>query len=190
MIKPISKILLAGLVMILASNTHAEVAAWHIVANKSNLTFKAIQNNAPVTGSFKLFSGEIKFDPNQPSSGYAHIIVDMNSITTSYKVIEDTLKTSDWFDTKQFPQSVFTTSHIKKINDTAYQVDGNLTIRDKTLPITLTCTLNNYAKTNARIEGSTHLKRTAFGVGRGEWAKTDSIKDDIEVYFLLILTRT
>jgi polyisoprenoid-binding protein YceI len=189
MIKHISKILLAGLVIILATNAHAEVAAWHIVADKSNLTFKAIQNNAPITGSFKVFTGNIKFDPSQPSSSYAHIVVDMNSITTSYKVIEDTLKTSDWFDTKQFPQSVFTTSSIKKINDNTYQVDGNLTIRDKTLPITLACTLNNYAKTNVRIEGSTHLKRTAFGVGRGEWVKTDSIKDDVEVYFLLILTR-
>jgi polyisoprenoid-binding protein YceI len=183
--------LLAIIAIIIASNVvHAQTTLWHIVTNKSNLTFKAIQNNAPVTGSFKTFSGDIVYDPDHLAKSHAHVTVDMNSITASYKVLEDTLKTSDWFDTKRFPQSVFTTHDIKKISNNSYQVKGDLTIRDKTLPITLICTLNDYSKTNARIDGSTHLKRTAFGVGNGEWAKTDSIKDDIEVQFSLILMRS
>lgn len=190
MIQRILQILVAVLAIMMATHAHAEIPTWQIVANKSHLTFKAIQNGAPVTGRFKVFTGDIKFDLNQLASSHAHIIVDMNSISTSYKVLEDTLKTPDWFDTKRFPQSVFTTKNIKKINNHIYQIDGDLTIRDKTLPIILTCTLNDYSQTNARIEGSTHLKRTAFGVGSGEWAKTDAVKDDVEVNFVVTLRRS
>lgn len=188
MIKRTIHIFVAVLAIIMSNYTYAAVSNWHIVPDKSNLTFKAIQNNSPVKGSFKVFTGEIKLNLEQLSSSYAHIVVDMNSISTPYKMIKDTLKTPDWLDTKRFPQSTFTTSHIKKINDNVYQVDGNLTIRDKTLPVTIVCTINNYSKNNIGIEGSTHLKRTAFGVGSGEWARTDSVKDDIEVHFLVVLS--
>ena len=37
--------------------------------------------------------------------------------------------------------------------------------------------------TKGLVEGSTVIKRSAFGVGQGEWASTDQIKDDVTVNF-------
>ena len=166
-----------------------QAAVWQIVPDKSTLTFTATQNNSPVTGQFKSFSGNITFDPNQLATSQVDITVDLGSVTTSYKEVADTLVTDDFFDVKDFPKAEFKATQFKKINDKTYQANGTLTIRDKTLPVTLTFTLNQYTNVNAAVTGNASLKRTAFGVGRGEWASTDNIKDDVKINFTLTATK-
>lgn len=160
-------------------------SAWRIEPEKSNITFTATQNNAPVTGQFKSFTGSIQFDPEQLNTSHIEITVDLASVTTSYPQVADTLKTSDWFDVKLFPNAIFKASTFTKTADNTYQANGTLTLRDKTLPVTLNFKLETYSKTNATAKGSTTLKRTQFGVGKGDWAKTDEIKDDVQVNFTL-----
>ena len=173
-------------VLSFSSLSQATVPTWNIVSKDSSLTFSAIQNDAPVTGTFKTFSGTIHFDPAELAASNVNIIVDMNSIETSYGEIATTLKTPDWFDVKLFPQAIFKANKFTKTGDKTYQANGSLTIRDKTEPVTLTFTLDEYSKTNARVTGTTTLKRTLFGVGQGDWSKTDEIKDDVHVKFTLV----
>ena len=161
----------------------AAVPAWEIVPNESSLSFTATQNDAPVTGQFKKFTGEINFDPNQLSANNVKIIVDVGSITDAYNQLSDTLKTPDWFNTKLFPQAVFQSSDFVKTGDKTYQSKGTLTMRGKTLPVTLVFTQEEYTPTKAVIKGSTTIKRTAFGVGQGEWADTKAVKDDVQINF-------
>lgn len=161
----------------------AAVPAWTIVPAESSLTFTAIQNNAPVTGQFKHFSGEIVADPEQLNASYIKIIVDTGSVSDPYNQLSDTLKSPDWFNVKAFPQAVFTSKSFSKIKDKTYQAQGTLTIRNKTLPITLSFTLEDYSPSKARVKGSAVLKRTAFDVGQGEWADTKTIKDDVHIDF-------
>lgn len=163
----------------------AIATAWQIVPQESSLTFTATQNNSPVSGQFKSFTGEINFDPNQLNSSSINIVVDMGSVTTSYKEVADTLKTPDWFDVKSFPKATFKASQFTKTADKTYQATGNLTIRDKSIPITLSFVLDKYTSTKAHVTGSTTLKRTAFAIGKGDWAKTDDVKDDVKVNFIL-----
>jgi polyisoprenoid-binding protein YceI len=159
------------------------VPAWKIVPKESNLTFTATQNDAPVTGQFKSFSGEINFDPNQLNADNIKIIVDLGSVTDAYNELSDTLKSPDWFNVKLFPQAIFQSSNFVKTGDKTYQSKGTLTIRDKTQPATLIFTLEVYTSTNAVIKGSTTVKRTAFGVGQGQWSDTKAVKDDVQVNF-------
>lgn len=163
----------------------AAVPTWKIVANQSSITFTATQNGAPVSGGFKTFSGEINFDPNQLKTSNVHIVVDTGSVTASYGQVTDTLKTPDWFNVKVFPQAVFKANNFIKTGDKTYQADGTLTIRDKTVPVKLDFTLDEYTNDKAHVKGSTLIKRTQFGVGQGDWAKTDAIKDDVKVDFTL-----
>ena len=107
----------------------------------------------------------------------------MGSVTTSYGTVADTLKTAEWFDVKQFPQGIFKANHFVKVGDKEYQAEGMLTLRDKTLPLTVNFVLENYSDTAASVKGSLTLKRTAFRVGQGDWAATDVIKDDVQVNF-------
>jgi polyisoprenoid-binding protein YceI len=180
-----------SLVFLLLNVSFAQAAApaWNIVPKDSKLTFTAIQNDAPVSGEFKTFSGDIHFDPAELATSKVNMIVDVGSVTTSYADIATTLKTPDWFDTKLFPQAVFKADKFIKTRDKTYQASGTLTVRDKTQPVTLTFVLEDYSKTNARVTGTTVLKRTLFGVGKGDWAKTNEIKDDVQIKFTLVAVK-
>jgi polyisoprenoid-binding protein YceI len=163
----------------------ADIPAQQIVPNDSTLTFTATQNNAPVSGSFKTFSGEIHFDPAQLATSNVRILIALDSVTTSYKEVGDTLKTADWFNVKTFPQAIFTADRFTKTGEKTYKAEGKLTIRDKIVPTTLAFSLLEYSKTAARVKGETTLKRTEFGVGQGDWKKTDEVKDEVKVDFVL-----
>ncbi len=176
-----------GLIFLMAFPIAASAAvpAWQIVPSESHITFTATQNGAPTTGEFKSFSGTINFDPTQLASSNVKIVVDMTSVSASYGDVATTLMTPDWFDVKLFPQAIFTANKFTKTGDNTYQADGTLTIRDKTLPTVLTFTMQQYSATKALAKGTALLKRTQFGVGRGDWAKTDTVKDDVKVDFTL-----
>ena len=168
--------------------TLAAPTAWQIIPDKSHLTFTATQNNSPLMGQFTTFTGDINFDPNQLATSHVTIVVDIASIKTSYAEVADTLKTPDWFDVKVFPKAIFKTKGFKKLASGSYQADGTLTIRDKTMPIPLQFTFVENATGQAVVKGSTTFKRTLFGVGRGEWSKTDALMDDVVVNFDLMAT--
>lgn len=163
----------------------AAVPSWQIVPSESHITFTATQNDAPVTGEFKKFTGEIHFDPLQLNASRVKIVVDVASITDAYNQLSDTLQGSDWFNTAVFPQAIFQSSHFIKTGDKQYQADGTLTLRNKTLPIKLLFSQEEYTQTKAQIKGRTTIKRTAFGIGQGDWADTKAVKDDVQVNFTI-----
>ena len=171
--------------LILPLVAFADVPSWKIIPNESSLTFTATQNDAPVTGTFTNFSGEINFDPAQLDKSNVKIIVNVGSISDAYYQLADTLKTADWFNTKLFPQAVFQSTGFTKTGDKTYQAKGSLTIRNKTQPIVLNFTQQEYSPTKAKITGSTTIKRTAFGVGQGEWSDTKTVKDDVQINFTI-----
>lgn len=173
------------LIFCLCAAAGAAPTMWKIIPDGSSIKFTATQNGAPVSGDFKTFSGEINFDPDQLDKSNVQITIDIASVSAAYKEVTDTLKTADWFDVTAFPKAVFKADHFTKTDNNTYQATGTLTIRDKTQPVVLTFTLPEYSKTKALAKGETTLKRSTFGVGKGEWAKTDEIKDEVKVEFVL-----
>lgn len=169
--------------------TAATPPQWDIIPEESVLTFTGTQNNAPVTGSFKKFSGEIFVDPEHYKASSIHIVIDMTSITASYADITTTLETPNWFDVKAFPKADFKATQFNKIGDKTYEADGILTIRDKSAPVTLTFTAEESPKNHALVNGTASIKRSTFGVGQGEWASTDAIKDEVTVKFKITANR-
>lgn len=179
------KWLLISLIAFVPLYSFAAVPVWQIIPNESSITFSGIQNNAPASGKFKQFTGEIAFDPAQLSLSHVRIVIDMLSVATSYNDLTTTLMSDDWFNVKMFPQAIFTANHFVKQGKDAYEAEGALTIRNKTIPIKIQFTGKQLSETKGRVEGSTTLKRTAFGVGQGEWAETNTIKDEVKVSFVI-----
>lgn len=165
------------------------IPEWQIDPNQSSLSFTATQNGAPVTGQFKTFKGKILVDPNNYQASSIDIIVDMNSITTSYEDIKNTLISPDWFNVKLFPTAEFKAKDFKKMGENQYQATGTLSIRGKTVPVTLTFTTEEPSKDTGVVVGSTTLKRIAFGIGQGEWSNTNQIKDEVKVDFKVVAKR-
>jgi polyisoprenoid-binding protein YceI len=176
-----------GLMVIAATRMHAAAPQWKVVPEKSVITFTAMQNNAPVSGKFNNFVGDIHFDPAKLDDSKVRIEVDMGSISTNYSVVADTLKLSDWFDVTDFPHAQFTSKKITHVSGQQYQVTGDLKVRDKIHPITVQITIEQPTAKEMHAKGSTSIHRTAFGVGQGEWASTNEVKDDVKVDADLVL---
>lgn len=163
-------------------------AQWQIQQQGSSLTFTATQNNAPISGKFRAFSGNIRFDPEQLKKSWISFTVDMNSVTTSYAAVADTLKTAEWFNTNIFPQASFKSNDIQLIGEKTYMATGELKVKDKTLPLTVGFVVTDYSEEKAHVVGYFILQRNAFAIGTGEWASGDEIKHDVKVSFDLLLT--
>lgn len=146
--------------------------------DKSAITFTATQNNAPIEGTFKSFDGEILFHPEALDKSHAKITIELDSVSTTYHEVMAELKKPDWFNISIFPKAVFETKSFVHVEDKQYQAIGTLTMKGKTIPVTLDFTLEGFAKTAAHITGSASLQRTDFGIG---WSDTSAIKDEITV---------
>lgn len=163
----------------------AAVQKWDILKEKSTITFTATQNNSPVSGEFKTFSGEINFDVNQLSLSNVSIVIDMNSVTTSYPDIANTLKTQEWFDVKTYAKATFKATSFNKLDENSYQAKGILTLRDKSSTLIFPFELKQITPTTTEAKGEVTLQRSTFGIGRGEWVSTNNVKDEVKLNFTL-----
>lgn len=168
---------------------HAAPPQWMMIPDESKLAFTATQNNAPVTGEFKTFSADIFVDPADLTVGSIDIVIDIGSLSASYADLKETLITADWFDTKTFPKAKFRASQFKQTGKNTYEATGTLTIRDKSAPVTLKFTAEEPSPNKRIVMGSTIIKRSTFGVGQGEWAGTEEIKDEVTVNFKVAAIR-
>ncbi|PWY54418.1 polyisoprenoid-binding protein [Legionella qingyii] len=177
--------------LLFLSSVNANSAAlpeWTLVPNESSISFTATQNNAPVTGSFKEFTAKIVADPQNYQNSSVDVVVNMNSLTTSYAEISSILLSSDWFNAKEFPRAEFKSTKFTKKDDKNYEAIGILTIKNKSVPVTLTFTATESPKDHLVVEGHTNLKRLYFGIGQGDWSSTSEIKDEVTVNFKAVAT--
>ncbi len=183
--KLIAKMIGILMILLMPVISHAETTAWTMVPTESSISFTATQNNSPVSGKFKIFTAVIHADPQQLNSSDVQLKINMDSVSTDYSLIADTLKTADWFDVKQFPEAVFESKNFTETAKNHYQSHGTLTLRDKTLPIIVDFTVEDISPNKIKAKGTAELKRTVFGVGQGEFGKTDDVKDNVRVDFVL-----
>lgn len=73
-------------------------------------------------------------------SGSIDVTIDANSVNTGYAVFDGHLKGEDFFDTKKFPTITFKSNKLNFSGDRLASVDGDLTIKGVTKPVTLDVT--------------------------------------------------
>ena len=127
-------------------------------------------------GMFRKTTGT--FDPDK---GTLDITIDANSIYTADKKRDDHLKGPDFFDTKQFPKITFESTKVETKGD-EYMVTGDLTLKGKTKPVTLTVAKTGEGKDpwgNFRtgFETSVTINRMDFGVDY----MPDGLSKDVEL---------
>ncbi len=177
------------LLTIICPTVFADAPSWQIVPDKSRISFTATQNNAPIKGEFKKFNGDIHFDPSKLNESHIKMSVDMNSVAGAFEELSSMLRTLDWFDTAKYPAGTFNSTEITKVDDKNFKIKGEMNVRDKKEPVTFDVILDENTPTQMRLHGTTNIKRTAFGVGQGDWADTTDVKDDVKVDFNLELKK-
>lgn len=123
-----------------------------------------------VTGKFKSFSSTAITDESGDfSTADIEFSIDANSIDTGVEFRDGHLRGDDFFATEQFPTIQFKSTSIKALGDDQYKLEGNLTIRGITKPVTLGVELGGivkdpYGNTKAGFEVTGRINRKEFGL--------------------------
>jgi polyisoprenoid-binding protein YceI len=119
-----------------------------------------------VRGAFNEFSGT-----GSLSNGAGSVNVEINvaSIDTRSADRDGHLQSPDFFDVANFPKITFASTSVKDAGSDKVVVEGNLTIKDVTKPISITFEYTGAATDpfgNARVgfEGEAEINRKDFGL--------------------------
>ena len=158
---------------------------WQVDTAQSSLTFKGSYQGEAFDGTFKKFDATIAYDAAALAKSRFDVSIDPASVDTGSGERDDTLKTSDFFDTGKFAKAHFVTQSFAKGADGDVQASGTLTIRDQTKPVLLKVTFAESGGA-ATLDVDTVLKRADFGLGKGsDWADVGA---EVPVHGHLVLT--
>ena len=124
-----------------------------------------------VRGSFNDVTGRFYADLEDMSKSYAEVTLKTASVDTRNQQRDDHLRSADFFDAGRWPDIHFESTQIEEVEENAYMVSGNLTIRDVTKPVTIPLELigvqtDAFGALRAGFEGSRRINRRDFGL---EW---------------------
>ena len=124
---------------------------------------------AKVHGQFNEFEGHGHLDPDSAADSRAHVTIQVSSVDTGNAQRDEALR-SDFFAAAQFPQITFTSTAVLKIDSTNCRVNGDLTIKGTTKPVTVEFEYTGSAKDP---NGATRLGFTGtVTVNRKDWGMT------------------
>jgi polyisoprenoid-binding protein YceI len=141
---------------------------WTIDAVHSHIGF--VVRHAMVSkvrGQFTKFEGEIVTGEDVFQSS-VNVTVDLNTIDTSNEMRDNHIRSADFFDVEHHPTMTFTSTGIR-YEDGELLIDGNLTVRGITKPLTLNAEINGIGPgmqggTVAGISATGTINRHDFNV--------------------------
>jgi polyisoprenoid-binding protein YceI len=145
-----------------------DMGRWEIDPNHSEISFVIRHLGiSKVRCRFDRFSGTIVTDEDLAQSS-ATATIDVSSIDTNAAIRDDLVRSAEILDAANFPEITFTSSAVRA-GRTGFLVDGDLTIRGTTRPVTLDMQANGFAPDNfggfrAGFSARVEINRTDFGI--------------------------
>ncbi|GAA0829845.1 MAG: YceI family protein [Cupriavidus sp.] len=160
--------------------------AWaQIDAAKSSVTATAKQIGVPMEGKFKKFDATVDFDPAKLATSSAKVEIDVSTFEIGDAETTKEVKGKDWFDAGKYPKAVFQSTSIKAGAAGKFDVAGKLTIKGKTVDVTVPATYRQEGGAQV-FDGVLPIKRTVFNIGDGEWKDTSVVADDVQIKFHIV----
>jgi polyisoprenoid-binding protein YceI len=167
----------------------AGAAATWMLEDGSAITFTALQEGAPVPGSFQDFTAEIQFEPDDLAASRVVVEIATASVATGHKDRDATLRSAAFFDVATWPSATFTSEHLVHNGGDRYEAHGRLTIRDVTRDVVLPFQLaiaDNGARRIAHASGELTISRLDYGVGQGDFASTKTVGADVVIHIEIV----
>jgi polyisoprenoid-binding protein YceI len=162
---------------------------WKIDPAHSEIQFKVKHLMiTTVTGYFKKFDGEVIAD-NEDFNSVTSIkfSADIDSVTTNNEQRDTHLKSEDFFHAEKYNELTFTSTRYSTLKNEA-TVQGNLTIRGVTRPVTLSVefggvVVDPYGQTKAGFTVTSTISRKEFGLTWSAVTEAGSVvvSDDIRL---------
>ncbi len=144
--------------------------SWQLDPAHSEVTFRVrhlmVSN---VSGKFKTFNSTVATQDDDFSTAQIDFTVDTASIDTGVEYRDNHLRGDDFFNSELFPTLHFKATGMNKTGDGEFQLDGDLTIRDITKPVSLQVEMGGvvkdpYGNIKAGFEVTGKINRREFGL--------------------------
>lgn len=140
--------------------------------------------------SFKKTTGSVVLDKDA-SEAHVDVTIDMTSVNTGFDMFDEHIQGEDFLDTAQFPTATFKSTKVVFEDDQPISIEGDLTIKDVTKPVTLTVTsfFNGphpmLQKDAVGANATAVIKRSEFNAGKHAPAVGDDVTLDIALEAVL-----
>lgn len=177
---------LVNLIALLATLATAPALATDYRAGEgSTLGFRATYMGDRFEGRFADFTPMIRFDPADLATSRFDVRIALASASTANQERDEMLVGPEFFNAGQQPVARYQASKFTALGGNRFRADGTLSLNGVSQPVALTFLWT--PGTPARLEGEASLKRLAFKVGEGDWADTDLLPNEVEVFTRLEL---
>ncbi|GAA1949871.1 YceI family protein [Brevibacterium antiquum] len=149
-----------------------------------------------IRGAFNTVEGKAVIDAADLSNAEITITIDVDSVDTRTPDRDAHLRSADFFDVENYPTITFKSTGVDEVEEGSYIVNGDLTIRDITRPVSVPLELlgvdrDQNGDLRAGLEGKRRIDRKDWGV---TWNTTlDSggllVSDKITLEFELSLIK-
>jgi len=135
---------------------------------------------------FEKTSGKIVFD-RAAKTGSVDVSIDAKSVNTGSALFNGHIQAADFFDTDKYPVITFKSTAVKFDGEKPVAVDGKLTIKGVTKPVTLTITHFHsmphpmLKKDAIGANAVTQIKRSEFNMGKYAPSVSDEVTLTIAV---------
>ncbi len=136
--------------------------------------------------SFRKTTGTVTFDA-KAKTGQADITIDMTTVNTGLADFDEHLRAEDFLDTAKYPTATFKSTRVLFDGDKPSSLEGLLTIKGVTKPVTLTVTSFTamehpmVKKPAIGANAYTVIKRSEFRAGKYAPFVGDDVRIDIAV---------
>lgn len=145
--------------------------------SESKVTWKGYKVTGSHEGTIDLKSGHLVMDGNKLTGG--EFVVDMTSITNldmasgeGKEKLEGHLKSDDFFGVENYPTAKLVITSAESMNKNSYSVNGDLTIKGKTNPVTFVVSIyENKATATLKVD------RAKYDVRYGSGSFFDNLGD-------------
>jgi polyisoprenoid-binding protein YceI len=122
-----------------------------------------------VRGAFNEFEGTAVLDGANPANSHVEVTIDAASIDTRNAQRDEHLRSNDFLAMQEYPKITFSSTGVRQVDDTTFEVAGDLTIKGVTNSITIPFSFEGAAKDpfgnqRAGFEGSVTINRKDYGV--------------------------
>lgn len=135
---------------------------------------------------FDKTSGKVIFDKDA-KTGSVDITIDTKSVSTGAATFNEHIQGEDFLDTAKFPTATFKSTKVVFAGDKPAKIEGNLTLKGITKPVTLTVTSFHtmphpmVKKDALGANAFTTVKRTDFNMGKYAPHVGDEVRIDIAI---------
>lgn len=140
---------------------------WQIDTSHSEVAFTVRHLMSKVRGTFTEFEGDVVIGDTLDKS-HAQVSIKPSSVNTGNAQRDEHLRSSEFFEIDTYSAFKFVSTALRQDGDD-YVLDGELTVRDVTKPVSLAVEFNGvsgdpWGNTRAGFTATTTLNRRDFGV--------------------------